>query len=132
MAALNLVAGGTISPSRFCVVHTSNKQVVQAGANAMPIGISMEGSQDAPAFGGGADAATVGELVKLYGIGDVALLKIGTGGITAGSFLKSDATGQGIAASLTALDNIGAIALETAIAGDLALVQIVIFHGALS
>lgn len=132
MAALNLIAGGTINSSRFVAVHTSNKQVVQAGANAMPIGISMEGTQDSPAFGGGADAAVAGELVKMYGIGDVALLKIGTGGITSGSFLKSDATGQGVAASLTALDNIGAIALETAIAGDLALVQIVLIHGAAS
>lgn len=132
MATPNLVAGGTIVQSRFCKVNSVNKQVVQAGAGDMALFISMEGSQDAPVGAGGADAAVAGELVKLYGIGDVCLLKIGVGGVTAGGFLKSDASGQGVASSLVLLENTCAVALETAVAGDLALVQIVPIHGAAS
>ena len=65
--------------------------------------------------------------LKVYGLGEICLLKIGAGGCTAGDSLAPDANGQGITvASASTAKYFGAKALETANAGEFALVQVVL------
>lgn len=124
-ACPQLKSGGTINPSCFIKVSTAaNQTALQAGAGDLPIGISMEGSQQSPNLNTTYAAAT-GDFFKFYALGDVCLLTIGSGGCTAGDALKSDANGNGVTGTV-GTDKCGAIALETAASGELAMVQIVI------
>lgn len=120
-----LKASGTINPSCFIKLDTTaNNSAVAAGAGDFPLGISMEASQQSPNLNTTYAAAT-GDFFKWYGLGDVCLLKIGSGGCTAGDPLKSDASGNGVT-GVIGTDKIGAIALETASASEFAMVQVVL------
>jgi hypothetical protein len=113
------LASAAIYPSRF-VYHTAGSRgyCEQATASTPIIGVSQEGTQEAP--GTAADsgyAATAGRQVKVYGPGKVALLKCG-GTVSAGNRLTADASGQGVAfAASTALQYIGGIALSNGVDG---------------
>lgn len=118
-------AGGDINPARFVTLSTSaNFTVTQAGANAAAIGVSQENTKDTPDSGGSTLAAESGDMVRVFFPGEDPLLKIGVGGCTAGDFLKSDASGQGVTASTTN-DIAVARAFETASAGELAKVLMI-------
>ena len=87
------IANGTIQPSRFVKIDTTAgkvKNVLQAAAATDKlIGISQDGSRDAPGTTGAAtDAARAGHTLHVFGLGDTCLLELGTGGATAGGDLR--------------------------------------------
>ena len=126
-------ANGTINVSRFVKIDTTdNNSVLECGANEKAFGIAQAGGREAPIPSVTADpveAANDGDNVQVHTLGAECLLVIGAGGCTAGDYLKSDASGGGVAIASTQglLENVGAIALETASAAELALVQVHIF-----
>lgn len=124
-----LKAGGNILPHTFVKPSaTADNTGLQCGANEQMLGISQEGLRDAPGLTGASSYAAIdGDTVKIYGLGDICLLKAGSGGYTRGDRLKSDATGGGVPIAGTgANQNVGAIALESAAAGELGRVQIIL------
>lgn len=127
-------AGGTIRRSRFVKQSTTeNNTCLEADANEQTIGISQIGGREAPIPSVTADppeAAQDGDLVNIHcneGLRDDVVLEIGSGGITAGAQIKSDADGKGVAAATTGttVQWVGAIALEAASAGELCKVLVV-------
>lgn len=133
MSAKAMYANGTIRVSRFVKVDTTrNNAVVEGTANCVIRGISQEGGRTAPIPSVTTDpveAAQAGENVNVYTQGQDCLLRIGSGGCTAGDLLESDADGDGVTVAATAASvrNIGAQALEAASAGELCKVQVLIF-----
>src|SRR5262245_21897153 len=114
-------ATGDIFPSRFVKINGSHK-VAQAGTNERAMGVSTEGTKFPPGSQGLSapyKAAEAGDNLTVYGDGDICLLEIGSGGVTAGDLLKSDTNGKGVTSpqTETSLVYIGAVALETAAAG---------------
>lgn len=134
MSAKLMRAGGTIRRARFVNIKTTaNNTVEEADANDRTIGISQEGGREAPLPSVTDDppnAAISGEQLRVHLPGEPALLEIGSGGCTAGDELKSDADGKGVvrASTGTTIQNVGAIALETAVEGELAKVFVVYAH----
>lgn len=127
-ATIPFEAGGTINPSTFVKVSTAaDFKVLAAGANDPVIGIASAAAHDAPLSGAATSAAVSGQSVEVHPIGSVALLLVGTGGWTRGDELKADTDGSGItrATTGTTIQNVGAIALESASAGEYARVLIV-------
>lgn len=124
------VAAGTIATATFVKLDTaSNNHVVNAGANGSVYGISQVGGRTAPTPDVTTDppeAAQSGEHLNIHESGEECLLRIGTGGVTAGDLIESAADGTGITAATTAatVRNIGARALETAAAGTLSRVLV--------
>jgi hypothetical protein len=84
---------------RFVKLGTNAQEVNTCGAGELPVGIR----QNSP------DAA--GKGVEVVSIGCIAKLTLGSGGATAGAYLKSDSAGAGVATTTNA-DIVGAIALE--------------------
>ncbi len=125
-----LTANGTIRTARFVKLDASdNNSILEADANERVVGISQIGSRTAPIPDVTADppeAAQSGEHCNVHLEGEDCLLMIGTGGCTAGGLLKSDADGKGVAISeaAAAKQEVGAIALETASAGQYARVTV--------
>jgi hypothetical protein len=120
-------ANGTIGPSKYITPDTTaDNMVLQATAGQAPIGISQIGMKRAPGLPGSdvTIAAQVGDVVMVYALGDVTELVLGTGGCTRGDFLKSDANGAGVTATVVGTDEVGARALQSGTAGQLVLVQI--------
>lgn len=120
------VAGGNIAPARFVKRTSSSGEAVltQCGANEAVYGISQQSTRRM-ALSGWDDgyAAVAGDNISLIGPGDdEAALEIGSGGVTAGAYIKSDADGKGVIGS-TDKDHIGAIALHDAAAGAIARVK---------
>jgi hypothetical protein len=121
------VAGGDIYPARFVKVSTAGDRAVLAcGTNEQPCGISQMGQRDAPVTGASDLAAASGEAVAINGaFGEPCLLEIGSGGVTRGANIKSDTDGKGVLSATTGatMQWIGAVALESASAGEMAFVQ---------
>lgn len=123
----NFIARGTIRPSRFVRIDTATDfGVLESDAGSLSIGISQEGTRDTPGVSGaGTDAASVGEPIHVYGLGDTPMLEVGAA-VASGDRLKSDADGKGVAVAADA-DFFGAIALEAGAADGVKIrVQIVI------
>ena len=117
------ISGGTIRPSRFVKISTAADQTfLEADANEQTIGIAQDWQRDAPIDGADVDAAEAGDPLSVNPIGCTCLLQIGSGGVTAGDEIKSDADGKGVtrATTGTTVQNVGAIALETAVEDELA------------
>lgn len=119
-----VIAGGDINPARFVTWDTSaNHQVVESNAGDTKLaGIVAENTRNTPDENGSAYHASSGDHVTMRNPGEVCKLKIGSGGCTAGDFLKPDNSGQGVTASTGAVA--GAVALETASEGELADVRV--------
>lgn len=128
LSTRNVVAGGNILPYHFVKLSTSaNNTVVVAGSNDIVFGVSKVGQKYAPtAANTNYYAAESGDGIEVYGPGETCMLVAGTGGWTAGDFLKSDTNGAGvtITATGTTAQNIGARALETVSAGEYGRVEI--------
>lgn len=130
MSAKVMSAGGTIRRARFVNLKTTaNHTVEEADANDRTIGIAQEGGREPALPSVTADppeAAQSGDQLRVYVPGDTCLLEIGSGGCTAGDDLKSDTDGKGVARATTGttVQNVGAIALETASEGELAKVLV--------
>ena len=129
-------AGGTIRRSRFVKPSTTeNNTCLEADANEAVIGISQIGGREAPLPSVTADppqAAQDGDHVHIHTNNtecEDVVLEIGSGGITAGAWIKSDADGKGVAAATsgTTLQWVGARALEAASDGELCKVEIIVF-----
>src|SRR5580698_6433356 len=108
-------AGGTIAPFRAVTIDTSNdNQVVQATANAIPIGIAQEGQKGAPGLAGSDTtiAAVSGDPIEVITAGNVALAEIGAA-VTRGDRLEADANGRLITSVTSGQRNIAGIALES-------------------
>jgi hypothetical protein len=100
------VAGGAIPPNSIVKFGADDNTVVVATAAAdASIGVSQN-----------TIAAALGERVDvmIFGIADV---KLGTGGITRGAEVTSDASGQGVAAAST--NRVIGISLASGVAGDI-------------
>lgn len=123
-------ANGTIRVARFVKIDTSdNDSVLEADANEKVLGITDIGGREPPipsATTTPPEAAQATEDVNVHGVGSLCLLYAGTGGWTAGDYLKSDADGAGvsIATTGTTLQRYGAVALETVSAGEYGKVQV--------
>lgn len=124
------MANGNIYPCRFVKLDTTaDHKVLQSGAGDLSIGISQEGTNQAPIPEASTQyAAAAGQALKVYGVGERCKLEIGSGGCTAGDLLKPDADGKGVA--VTAGNTYGAVALTTSAAGELA--EVVVTPAALS
>lgn len=121
----SVVAGGDINPSRFITLDNSaNSQVLESNSgDTKLLGITREGTKRQPEAGSSPLHAASGDPVAYLPYGDYGLLEIGSGGCTAGGFLKPDNDGKGVAA--TTGNYAGAITLETRNAGEKALVQVI-------
>lgn len=119
-----VIAGGDINPARFCtILTTANHTVVESNSgDAKLAGISDEFTRNAPQDSGSTLHAIATDHVTLRRPGEICKLKIGSGGCTAGDFLKPDNSGQGVTAATGAVA--GALAWETAVEGDLADVEV--------
>lgn len=124
-------AGGTIRVSRFVQLDTAaDFTVVEGEANGRIHGIGSEAGYLAPLPTTTDDpplAAVVGTSIKVTSRpGDTGYVRVGTGGVVRGGELESDADGQCVTAATTAatVRQIAAIALESASAGELCLVQL--------
>lgn len=130
---LSFIASAPIVPSTFVCMDPSNGyQVVQAtGSSKIFIGIAQKGTYApgglATAIGGSEQnyAASAGQSLEVFQLGDVCPLTIGAGGCIPGSQLTSDSSGNGIVASAGAY--IGAESQDFGNAGDL--VNVVVFFG---
>lgn len=129
-------AGGTIRRARFVKISTTeNNRCLEADANERVIGISQIGGREAPLPSVTADppeAAQDDDHVRIHTSNterEDIVLEIGSGGITAGALIKSDADGKGVAAATsgTTLQWVGAVALEAASDGELCKVELLIF-----
>lgn len=125
----NFIANGNILPSTFVKIDSTQAMpsVIQAAANTdVLIGVSKESTDQAPipALTGTQYAAIAGENCKVYQVGQACLLTIGAGGCTAGDFLTSDASGNGITTAPGAGKRVGAIAMMTAAQGALCRVRV--------
>ena len=125
----SFMAGGTIAPSIFVKVDVTagaanDHQVVACGAGGRCIGISQEGMKRPPGLPGSdiTIAAETGNTLRVYGLTEECLLTLG-GTVTHGDFLKSDASGNGVAASTG--DLYGAMAEESGVSGQKVRVQVV-------
>lgn len=127
MPAPNFIAGGTINPATFVKVSTAaDNTVLAAGAGEWTIGIATPSQKLAPIPSNSSTyAATTGDAVTVFGLGDICNLQAGTAGWTRGAKLASDASGNGVAA--TTGDYVGAVALESASASSLGRVQVLNF-----
>ena len=116
----NFLAGGTIRPSRFVKI-SDDYTVQEAGANDRIIGICGVDSNQAPLddLVTTNNHATTGQQVKLFGEGDVCLLRLG-GTVSQNDRLKSDGTGSGviIATTGTTIQHWGAVALQDGVSGE--------------
>lgn len=101
----SFIAGGDIRPCRIVKMDTTASepfQVKEADANEFGIGVSQEGTRLAPGVSG--STANAGEdtyQVRVFGPGEQPLLELGSGGITQGDLIKSDADGKGVAVATT-------------------------------
>jgi hypothetical protein len=129
MASGTKVANGNITPSSFVKIDTSvsgGGKVVLSGAGEDIYGISQPGVRNYP--GGTGDdgyAAIAGENVMVYVPPEKeVLLRLG-GTVTAGDWLKSDASGFGVTSS-SDREKVGARASRSGVSGDLIPVQVII------
>jgi hypothetical protein len=121
------VAGGNVEPMHFVTIGTDGR-VTQAGAGVQIFGVSGQGTRFPP-YGSLDDgyAAIAGESVLVHGPPekDVSLVLGGT--VTIGAFIKSDANGEGVASSADQED-VGAIALQAGVSGEIIKVQLIIME----
>lgn len=118
-----MAAGGDIRPARFVKISTAaDFTYLEADANDEVFGISTNATQDAPLPNADGDAAESGDHVHVNPPGTICDLEIGSGGVTCGAWIKSDADGKGVLAATTGTtaQNYGAKALESASEGEMA------------
>ena len=125
-----LVAGGTIYPCRFVKMSgVADDRGLQATANDVLIGVSYDGGKFSPLSDLVTDNphAQAGDSIGLYGDGEQCLLELGDT-VVRGNRLKADADGKGVAIATTGttIQQYGAIALESGIAGDKARVFVLL------
>lgn len=124
---ISYTAGGNISPCRFVAIESgTDYTAIQCDASKVPVGVCGKGKETY----NGTYHATDGRPVLVHGLGQTALLELG-GVVSAGMFLKSDADGKGVEASLTASSHqdIGARALMSGFSGEFVEVRVELMSG---
>lgn len=119
------VAGGTIRPSRFVKVSTAaDNAILEADANEQVCGACAEHTRDAPIEDASGNAAVSGDAVTYYPEGNRALVLVGSGGVTRGAEVKSDADGQAVLAATSGATKqwVAGIAEQSASEGELAFI----------
>jgi|TARA_R110000824_G_scaffold41446_1_gene123295 hypothetical protein len=122
------MANGDIRPARFVELQNASGQAraIEANANEKVIGISMNGTNKAPIPDvTSTNAAESGQHLRVHVQGEETLLELG-GTVAAAAFIKSDADGKGVAALTTGTvtQEIGAVALESGVSGELIRVKV--------
>lgn len=115
------LAGGTIMPFRFVRLSSPFTVIQATGLTDRIIGISQPGTRQAPGTGGSGEAALAGEPINVFGDGEEALLELG-GTVAVGDYLRSDASGRGVALTFTSgagTAHFGARALEPGVSGEI-------------
>jgi len=122
-------ANGDIRPSRFVKIDATlttpnqGNRCLECDAGETPIGVSQKGTRYTPLTGlDNGFAASAGQGLQVYGLGQVAPLELG-GTVAPGDYLKSDADGKGVAASVG--EYYGAVAPMAGISGQIMDVQVV-------
>ena len=117
-----LIAGGTIRRARFIKVSTAaDHTALEAGANERVCGVTADWAHDAPIDGSDINHALAGDNLTFYGVGETCIVTVGSGGITRGDLLFSDAYGNAVTGITAAAGRwISGEALESAAAGELA------------
>lgn len=123
---MTMYANGTIVIGSIVKIDaTRNNAVIAAGSGDKPFGVAQMGSRDAsiPSITTSpSQCAIAGDQVLVYPIGHTTLVRVGTGGLTAGNDVKSgDATGVGVACTESSSDewSVGQV-IESASAGEYA------------
>lgn len=94
----SFIAGGNIGSSRFVSIQPGESNaILQSVAGQHAIGISQEGSREAPIPGAGVLAALEGEICDVYGLGDSCEVEAAAT-IAAGDYIKPDANGKAVVA----------------------------------
>ncbi len=131
----NLTPAGNILPGSFVKVGSSDNTMLQCGANQKPIGVVPFAVQDSLGvigsstyIGTAANSSTGTQALgpRIWAQGSICHLRAGTGGLTVGDDVISDANGYGVTASATYDNNVGARALSTVLVNELCLVQVLI------
>jgi len=92
-------AGGDINPSRFVIGGAADHTVLEGTAAATNVvGVSGEGTQDAPQTGASALAAESGDHFQMHPFGDEALIETG-GVVVRWTYGASDADGKAVTAT---------------------------------
>lgn len=128
--AYGFVSSGSIYPSRFVAgVSSEPFYVEQSTASKRHIGVSEKGTYYAPGTAADSGYAGVdGKPVRVHQEGEEALLKLG-GTVAAFDLLTADASGQGVAITAgTALQYVGAIALQDGASGQFIRVKVKTFE----
>lgn len=123
MGSFSKFAGGNVAPCVFVKLDSTQGRAVTCGANEAIFGISQPQTRNL-ALSGRDDgyAAIEGENLNIIGPGDdEALLRLG-GTVTHGQYIKSDASGYGVAAT-SDKDHVGAQCLQGGVSGDLVRVK---------
>lgn len=125
----NFIANGNVLPSTFVKLDPSvaMPSVINTSATSdLIIGVSKESTDQAgfSLFTGTQYAAIAGENCRVYQVGDSCMLSIGSGGVTQGDMISSDASGNGQTAASGSGKRVGAIALMTAAANTLCRVRV--------
>ncbi len=90
-------ASAAIARCRF-VRQSGDFLLQQCVANEVAIGVSPEGTREAPIPGASANAAEAGDPIRIYTLGDVCEIEVAAA-ITAGQFVKPDANGRAVVAA---------------------------------
>lgn len=112
-------AAGTIRPCRAVKIEPTADHdfgVLEADANEWCVGISQEGTHDAPGLAGSSgNAAEDGDQITVHGDGEVCLWQKASTNINYGDLLVPDADGCAVPAASTGttIQNVLAEALET-------------------
>lgn len=126
-----MIAGGTIAPSVFCMTSTAaDNTVLQATAGATAAYISQVGTKYPPGSGlGSGQAADAGDDIQLFGFGDICPITVGSGaGVTHGDPLSVTTGGTAITSATPGTSVVCAYALESGAANTLVRCQICIPH----
>jgi len=139
LAGLNLTCSdaGPITPSTFLCVDGVQPGGFTCracrGDTDVPLAISQPGSDNAPNLFDAltaevhtdtAYAATPGQAMTTFNLGDICPLRLGAGGCGAGGVLTSDLAGRGVLAAATSWA--GAVALQAGVEDDIIYVLVVL------
>jgi len=120
------VAGADLATSifvKFAATGVSNTVHPAADGDAPMMGVTNEGSREAPIPSITPLAAKSGETCAVYGLGETCEIKVGASAIDAGDFLMADSDGK--ATPATTGKYYGAVALADAAASSRVKAQIV-------
>lgn len=122
---IQVTANGSINVSTFVMmdVSTSDRVIAATGSSGVIVGVAQEFGNTPPTPGATSTvAATAGQPIMVYTIGDVCYLQAASAGWTAGDLLCADSNANAVKAGTG--NWFGARALATVTSGALGIVQV--------